>query len=361
MQNISLDLLGWRSDLQAALDRLDPSGALTPARVATVDRGGVTLWGPRGLEAGLIAGRLSDTLELERDALTVGDWVAVRDAGAPLVTDLLPRRGLLARRALGGARHQPIAAHLDAAFIVTAVGRELNPRRLERYLVALWDAGITPVIVVNKTDLPHDRAALEATLRDVSAGAAVVWLSALHSDGVEALAPWLGPGQTVACVGSSGVGKSTLTNALLQRAAQDTQAIRDADAKGRHTTTRRELFALDSGALLIDTPGMREFGVASDGEGLEHAFEDVVRWDGRCRFRDCAHEGEPGCAIQEAIERGELSAARLRAYQKLLREQAHFQRRQDTGAARDEKRRWKQIHLAARGQRDLHRRLGLKE
>jgi ribosome biogenesis GTPase len=357
----SLTSLGWNDRLQAELETLNLNDALRPARIASLERGGVQLLGPCGAEVATVTGRLSEELAARRDTLAVGDWVAVRDAGAPQVAALLRRRGLLVRSAPGMARAQPIASHLDAVFIVTAVGHDFSARRLERYMVAVWDAGAQPVVVINKTDLPHARAALEEEL--LALAAPVVWLSALQGDGLGALEPWLKPGQTVACVGSSGVGKSTLTNQLLGRAVQAVQDVREEDDKGRHTTTRRSLFCLSGGGLLVDTPGMREFGLWSDegGDGLAQTFADVEQVLGGCRFRDCTHAGEPGCAVAEALETGALDPARLHSYQKLQREQAWQERRADKAASRNEKRRWKEIHQAVRQRRAFHREVGLKE
>jgi ribosome biogenesis GTPase len=243
---------------------------------------------------------------------------------------------------------------------VTAIGSDLNPRRLERYLTMVWDGGAVPVILVNKSDLASDpeseRAAIAARLPLVD----VVVVSAVEAagdGGLHRLATYLRPAQTVALVGSSGVGKSTLINRLLGRAALRVGEISDTDGKGQHTTTSRQLVELPGGALLIDTPGMRELQPWADRAAVDASFSDIAVLAGSCRFADCAHDGEPGCAVLEAVTAGRLDTDRLSHYRRLGREAAFEERKRDKAAAAEEKRRWKQIHQAQRAMyRDRDRR-----
>jgi ribosome biogenesis GTPase len=235
-----------------------------------------------------------------------------------------------------------VAANVDTVFLVTALPGDLNVRRLERYLTMVWDGGAVPVVLLNKADLSDDpeRAAiaLRARLPLVDVAAA----SALHDRGLDALAPYLRATQTIALVGSSGVGKSTLVNRLLGRDALRVAAISETDGKGRHTTTARQLVELVGGALLIDTPGMRELQPWADDAAVDAAFDDVAALAARCRFGDCAHDGEPGCAVAEAVDAGTIDADRVEHYRRLAREAAFEERKRDKAAASNAKKRWKQ-------------------
>ncbi|RMH93238.1 ribosome small subunit-dependent GTPase A [Lysobacter pythonis] len=255
----------------------------------------------------------------------VGDWVLIEDAPEkPRIVALLPRRGLIKRAAAGEHyKQQLIAANVDTAFVVTGLDGDFNPRRIERYLLLLQGGGVEPVVVLTKRDIATDVPGALAALAELAAqGVAVRSLDAREADSVAALAPWLGAGRTVVLVGSSGAGKSTLTNTLLGVARMKTGAVRGHDARGRHTTTHRALLALPAGACLIDTPGMRELKPTGEEQLDEAAFADVEALAGQCRFRDCRHHREPGCAVREAVEGGRLDVARLANYLKLRDEVA---------------------------------------
>ena len=272
-----------------------------------------------------------------------GDWVALRrlPAGEGVVDAVLPRTTELARRAItgqsGGAQKQVLAANVDTVFVVAALDgtRNFNLRKVERYLTLVWESGAIPVLVLNKVDLCPDVEEALAEARSVAIGVEVLASSAVGGEGLADLRPYCAVGQSVAFIGPSGVGKTSLINALLGRATLVVREARQDDMRGRHTTTAATLIALDEGAVVIDTPGLRTVQLYGEGDGLEASFDDVQRLAADCRYRDCAHRSEPGCAVQGAIASGDLPAERLASYLKLQRELAHLERRRDAGARRD--------------------------
>ena len=306
-------------------------------RIAS-DRGYTFLaLGPDGTERSV-----SISPSLDRPA--VGDYVAV-DAD-DRISAIAQRRGVLARaRADRGNAAQIVATHLDVVFIVTSPGREFSPPRVERYLTAAHAGGIAPVIVLNKRDIINDPAALCIELAIVAGDAPVHSISAANGDGCDALTPYLSRNTTLALVGSSGVGKSTLANRLFGDERFATGATRSADGRGKHTTTAREMIALPSGAWLIDTPGMRAFAPWADEDALAEVFADVDAASTRCRFRDCAHGGEPGCAVT-----AEIDERRLARWHALRAELAYLERRDDRALLAAEKKRWKERTKAQRAQ-----------
>lgn len=290
----------------------------------------------------VLAGRLRHETTRVSDLPAVGDFVGVRLAdgdGPAVIESVVPRKTALVRRAAGErSDDQVIAANIDTVFVVVGLDHDFSIRRAERYLAAVWESGATPVVLLNKSDLCDGVEGRLEELRHAAIGVEILAVSALTADGIDALAPYLQSGMTVGIVGSSGVGKSTLLNRLLGREAQTTNAVRDHDSRGRHTTTHRELFVLPGGGSVIDTPGMREFKLADDA-GVESVFADIEALGAQCRFEDCAHGTEPGCAVQDAIARGQLDGDRLASYGKLLRELRYQESREDPSAALERKRR----------------------
>ena len=348
-----IDQYGWSDRLR---QDFAPHAALghAPGRILVQHRGAYLVATDAGDVPAKISGRLA------RDAAeggypAVGDWVALTarpGEGAATIHAVLPRRTVFTRKAADSVQTiQVIAANIDVALVVASMNADLKSRRIERYLAAAWQSGARPVVVLTKADLAEDPAAIVAEVEAVAVGAPVLAVSAVTGEGMAALAAHLTPGETCVLVGSSGVGKSTLVNALVGKALMDTGAIREDDDRGRHTTTHRELAPLPGGALMIDTPGMRELGLMDADDGVGAAFEDIEALTATCRFNDCGHTGEPGCAVRAALESGSLDPGRWRNFQKLRREIAHQERKEDRVAREAERRRWIAISKAQRAGR----------
>ncbi|MFL5580348.1 MAG: ribosome small subunit-dependent GTPase A [Gemmatimonadaceae bacterium] len=352
----ALAALGWDETFAAAFRALADDDAL-PARVLARHRAEYLIDGGGGARAAVAAGRLHRESEAARDPSllpAVGDWVAVAGAegagGRAVMRAVLPRRSAFVRKAAGSeVAAQVVAANVDVALLAAPLPDGVNPRRLERFAAMAWEGGAVPVILLTKRDLADDASLAAATADALGAapGADLVAVSAETGEGLDALAAHLAPGRTAVLLGASGVGKSTLVNRLAGTELLRTAALR-ADGKGRHTTTHRELVRLASGALLIDTPGVRELALWGSGAGVEAAFDDVATLAVGCRFADCAHDSEPGCAVRDAVARGALDAARLEAWRALARELAWLARRQDDRAMAAERARVKSIMRGAR-------------
>ncbi len=347
---MSIESYGWSSTFEESFRQYREAG-YQPARVAREDRERYQIIVDSGEMRAEVTGKFRHQARSRRDFPAVGDWVAVEippQSDIALIQAVLPRKSIFSRGATGPTtEEQVVAANVDTAFLVMDLGRDFNPRRIERYLTLTWESGASPVILLTKTDVAQDIESAMAEVEAVALGAPVHAISALTDDGMEQLAPYLESGKTVALFGSSGAGKSTLINALLGEEKLLTRELKE-DGRGRHTTTWRELIQLPSGALVIDTPGMKQVELWADDASLDESFDDVAQLAALCRFSDCRHTTEPGCAVQAALADGRLPAGRWESYEKLQKELKYLHRKQDIRAALEEKARWKKIHMLAK-------------
>jgi ribosome biogenesis GTPase len=343
-----LKTYGWSDRLQREFEPHAAQG-LVAGRVIAQHRGLLTLMTAEGEVRAEIAGRLGREGE-PADWPAAGDWVAASPPTAgsrAVIRHVLPRGATFTRRSPEG-RVQVIAANVDLALLTLSMEAAPNLRRLERYLTVAWAGGAQPMVLLTKADLCAEAAqAIEAVNR-IAGGAPVIRLSVVSGEGLEAVRQAMAPGVTAVMVGASGAGKSTLANTLLGQARMAVGEVRGDDARGRHTTSHRELILLPGGGLLLDTPGMRELSLDDVGEGLHVAFDDVDALAARCRFKDCTHGAEPGCAVAAALASGELDDGRWRSFQKLTRESAHQAAREDPLLRERSRRRWITIHKANR-------------
>lgn len=338
---MNIESIGWTGEFQRSLDELG-EGEWKAARVAQEHRDGYIVLSADGELRARVSGKMIHRATSREDYPATGDWVAIHRHGTDdiaVIHAVLPRKSAFVRYRAGGragvggrTEQQVIAANIDTCFLVCGLGQDYNPRRTERYLAAAWQSGAVPVIVLNKADLVDDPAACVEEASSLAAGVDVVALSACHGDGVEQLRRWIGPGTTAVFLGSSGVGKSTIVNRLVGVDLLDTGEIRADDGRGRHTTTHRELVTLPGGGVVIDTPGLRELQAWYEGEWATETFADIDEFAGKCRFRDCTHNGEPGCAVGEALERGALDVARFDNFVKMAREERRLEERRDQKA-----------------------------
>jgi ribosome biogenesis GTPase len=319
-----------------------------PARVASENRGTYKVITEGGERIAEVSGHFRHISGSRSDFPAVGDWVALEMPDMLshcLIHEILPRFSSFVRKSAGTAvEEQVVAANVDTVFIVSGLDHDFNTRRIERYLTLAYESGAAPVILLNKTDIAPDPENACIETENIAYGVPVLAISALNSTGMDKLWQYLKPGTTSVLLGSSGVGKSSLVNALLETEILKTNEVRKDDSHGRHTTTSRQLIALPNGALIIDTPGMRELQLLADNSSLEKSFDEIAGLAKMCSFRDCTHIVEPGCAVLAALQTGELSAERYESYLKLQKEIRHHQIEQDIHLQKKEKNRWKAIH-----------------
>jgi ribosome biogenesis GTPase len=333
---------GWDASVEAlyaAFTAAHAPGPHEPGRVVSQHKGEYRVIAARGEIGAEPAGRMYFE---DAGMPAVGDWVVLL---GPLIQAVMPRKSRFSRQAAGNrTEEQIVAANVDTVFLVSGLDRDFNPRRIERYLAVGYESGARPVLVLNKTDATGERLPdLIRAAAEAAPGVAIITASAVRGEGLEAFAPYLLPGSTLAFLGSSGVGKSTLVNRLLGASLFETQPVRESDGRGRHTTSVRQLVPLASGALLLDTPGMRELQLWGGAEGIQQTFEEIEAVASQCRYSDCTHGTEPGCAIARALREGSIAPARFDHYLKLRREAFRQSLRVDRRAAKEEKKKLKRI------------------
>lgn len=339
-----LSALGFGPFFQEQSQRWE---GLVPARIAAEHRGGYEVWS----EAAVGLSRLSGRLRHREEAAAVGDWVALRDQPGPdrtaVIEHIFDRLTVFTRGAAGRqTRTQVVAANIDQVFIVCGLDSDFSVHRIERYLARVWASGATPAVILNKADLCCD---VPGAIREVECHAVdvpVFVTRAIKADGLPSIVATIQPGSTTAFVGSSGAGKSTLINVLVGEPTMPTGEIRASDGRGCHTTSHRQMVLLPQGGIVLDTPGMRELQI-SDEDGLDRVFDDIEALAAHCRFRDCGHEHEPGCAVKEAARTGQISIDRLDHYHQLRREARAYERRHDERLRRQSERIWGQLHEEA--------------
>jgi len=339
---LNLHDLGWDDAFAASLA---PYDNCIPARVSAQHRGEYDVLTERGELRAHVAGRLRHEASSGADLPAVGDWVALRET---TIHAVLPRRSAFLRKvAWSQTEAQVLAANIDTVFVITGLDEDFSPRRLERYLTLAWESGASPVVVLTKADLCADPLAPLIEAEQVALGVPAHVVSNVTGEGLDELARHLAPAKTIALLGSSGVGKSSLANRLLGAEVQATKELAE-DGTGRHTTTTRQLFRIPGGALLVDTPGLREVQLWDADDGIQEAFADVDELAAECKFKDCAHMREPGCAVQAAIDEGRLPRERLQSYRALQRELKRLAMKQDARLRSEERKKWVKLTRSRR-------------
>ena len=348
-----LHRLGWNSFFEEEFRRLE-SDTWQPARVISQHKNSWAVLGENGELRVTVSGRLRYQIDGVDSYPVVGDWLAVAVQPGEkkgVIRAILPRKSSFSRKTAGElTQEQVVAANVNTVFLVSGLdgGRNFNLRNIERYLTVAWNSGAQPVIVLNKADVCEDVPSRVGEAELVASGVPVHAVSAVTGWGLDALNTYVSSGDTVALLGHSGVGKSAIINALLGEERQQVGTVRGGDRRGRHTTTRRELILLPSGGAVIDTPGMREIQLWGEESVLGNAFDDIERLAENCRFADCQHGSEPGCAVRAAIQRGDIDAARFQSYLRLKRELRYLEARRNDRTRIEEKERWKKISQWAR-------------
>ncbi|HYP28421.1 MAG TPA: ribosome small subunit-dependent GTPase A [Blastocatellia bacterium] len=347
----NLDVYGWSDFFKDAFDLFEKRG-LEPARVALQHNHIYRLYSERGELDATTTGKMRHEAVTQSELPAVGDWVAMRfraEEGKATIHHVLPRKSRFIRKAAGQrSEEQIVGANIDTIFLVTALNNDYNVRRIERYLAAAWESGAEPVIILSKADLCADVGEKVEEVQAVAYGVPIHVISSKANQGLEPLDSYFSAGRTVALLGSSGVGKSTLINRLVGSDVQKVKEVREHDDRGRHATTNRELILLPQGGLVLDTPGMRELHLWDAESGVQGVFEDIESLAESCRFRDCSHENEPGCAVREALSEGSLDEARLENYRKLQQEMEFLELKREFNASVVEKKRFKKMMQAVR-------------